>query len=147
LFQQHEVKRGKMGMFDFMKKRDPLDDLKLPDQDFGSSDLFGHSKQDLQSPRFSDQSFGQNLSQDFSQQPSSAFSQPSQPTFQNSSLSYPQGYPMQQIPAVSSRSSHEMEILFSKLDVIKSLLENVSQRVAMLEQKVDIDNERRKRSW
>jgi hypothetical protein len=112
-----------MGIFDFMKKKDPLDDLQLPQiepqQDFPSTDPMSFSPS---------QSFSQNS---YHQQPS--FNQNSAPNYGSSSY--------------GSETSRHDELIASKLDVIKALLENLNQRITMLEQKIDMENDRRKRSW
>lgn len=131
-----------MGIFDFMKKKDPLDDL----ANFPDSNPFlkneGLAPQDISSqpaiPSFEHQSTG----------------------FQNSSLGFPQGFPQNTQTQFSNQTSfnqpfqqdtrdsaHQFELILSKLDTIRSVLDNLHQRISLLEQKMEMDNEKRRRSW
>ncbi|MGM5483835.1 MAG: hypothetical protein ACQER9_02865 [Nanobdellota archaeon] len=65
----------------------------------------------------------------------------------NPSISDYSSSPSNQIPPELKKEqpkSHDMELLSSKLDVIKSMIENLTQRVDNLENKINKENERRK---
>lgn len=141
-----------MAFFDFLKKKDPLDDLGgLSDDNPFLNGGFGQQNDGLGRQE------GGFAQQDSSSQPPLPNFEQRMPDsgFQNSSISYPQGYPQHnsqqnntlQQEFSGNRNNHEMELILSKLDIIKSVLENLNQRVSLMEQKIDIDNERRKRSW
>lgn len=57
-------------------------------------------------------------------------------------------------PAVSSVTSdasqinpHQLELISSKLDVLKAMMENQSQRISSLESKIDLEKDRQRKTW
>lgn len=157
-----------MGLFNFGKKSDPLDDLDLS----GDSDHSGNSEHDSNNYGASDH----NSFQQDSNSSSDPFSQPPQfsQTEQNGSNNFSSSQPpdpyshyqeavnnspssfhtSEQNNAPSTQSSdytrnvdHSTELVLSKLDVLKAMIENLGHRIENLEQKYQYDKEQRKKSW
>jgi hypothetical protein len=160
-----------MGIFNFKKKKDPLDDLGLPsgeDTSFDGLPNTGQSNDDFsqpnfqhQSPESSDsmsghQSYSPPLEQnnfDSQNQNNSANADP-YAQYQAAVSSSPESFHTsnQQTPNASqqpsgSSESHSTELILSKLDVLKAMIENLGHRIENLEQKYQYDKEQRKKSW
>lgn len=157
-------------MFGLGKKKDPLDDLHFP----SDSSLGNLNPGDLQQNNsLGDPSSIPNtdpLSSNFLDD--SSMSQPAQnmdvssnsPSFHPSefnSVSPDSVVPTSPIPVADpimsqpvaaaaipeSSNPHQMELISSKLDVLKAMMENLSQRISSLESKLDLEKDRQRKTW
>lgn len=162
-----------MGIFGFGKKKDDLGDLKMPDLGGGDMPSFDSlsSQSDVGIQQGAQDSFDQP-----SLAPADTFSAPvqdpfavptqepfAQPPAQDSFGSrYAPGMDansqISSVPPVQSKTlsestsdptirDHQLELITSKLDVLKAMVENLSQKVSSLETKIDLQIEQKKKSW
>lgn len=117
-------------MFGF-KKRDPLAGLDTF-QEEGSKDSFDMPPTQEQTGIPPEMPVQQNTEEPFSTP--NTFDQVKE--VQQPKMEFTQ---QQQAPPVNVRDK-DMELISSKLDVVKALLENLSQRMSTLEQKLDTKN-------
>ena len=54
--------------------------------------------------------------------------------------------PEPELPA-SPDKDHQLELLSSKMDVLKAMVENLGQKISSLESRLELESERRKKSW
>ena len=150
-----------MGFLGFGKKKDSLDDLKLPGEHEVSQgqqpDAFSSSQQ--QDP-FASDDFTQQQPADqdpfapggFPQQQGMKQSFESQSphnvphSFDNVQSLTP-SQPLRDQQSLPSDKSHEFELLLSKMEVLKSMVENLEHRMSTIESKIEQDIEQRKKSW
>lgn len=156
-----------MGIFNFGKKKDPLDDLSLPDS--SANNTFGsHTNHDEFSDPGPEPQF-ENKDPVSSDPMSSGM--PNSPNFdlpdyghsdhagdqyakyQQAVQSSPDSFHTNNQNTNSSFESkrdsvdHSTELVLSKLDVLKAMIENLGHRIENLEQKYERDKEERKKSW
>jgi hypothetical protein len=155
-----------MGIFDFMKKRDPLDDLTLPEDPVSSNpfsnDIHPAAEQNNFTPPDLNQ-FGSTQQQDTfaAQNPNQSFGDPTgfdmpqqsqfeQPGYSPGNNANSFGTPAVQAEVTSRPNTardHELELINSKLDTIRALMEGLGQRISGMESRLSIESERRRRQW
>ncbi len=168
-------------MFGIFKKKDPLADLQLPNEDFfnkgfgkdnqGSMDQssstdslnsMGMPMNDFSPPAINDSSSGNfnfnNSSNtnsgannnNFNQNYGSNISPLQGPTALSSAQTASVQYATPQTPHAQGTAhdfnvrERELELISSKLDVLRALLENLAQRMNTIEQKLEMD---KRKNW
>jgi len=156
-----------MGVFNFKKKKEiNFDDLNFSENtdlsqnnqgDFQTQNGFNENNLGFHDDHFS--SLGQNLNDspldhNFNSQTGNSFD-----SNQQSNRFNPQSFNEQNEHRVlspkstftenqnSNQKNQEIELISSKIDVIKTMLENINHRLINLESKVDRDIDQRKKSW
>lgn len=156
-----------MGIFNFGKKKDPLDELDFNlkgDSNFdihkdatsgenGFSDSynkegFNNNSANPNSMNM-DSSAVKDTASSFSDDPFSQYQQAvnsAKDSFHSNDVS--NSYSKDEPRSYSNEKvSHSTELILSKLDVLKAMIENLNHRMENLEQKYAYDQEKRKRSW
>jgi len=163
-----------MGIFNFMKKRDPLDDLTLPEDPVGANPFANDVHPMAEQNNFMPPdlgNFGATPQQDtastynsnsFFEQPQTQhpFEMPSKNHFEQpgyspgSSMSAFNNQPAmqqqhQEFTTTQNKTTreHELELINSKLDTIRAIMESLGQRISGLESRLSIESERRRRQW
>ena len=140
---------GIFGKLAFWKKKDEFDDLGLgKGDDMGMPDLGmgGDTGMGMQAQGMGHESYGhEQFSPSPGQRAPSYASSPYQPSFQQQP--FQQSYP-QQPSYGDAGAGKDIEVISSKLDALRALMDSINQRLANLEHIARGEEEdRRQRKW
>lgn len=153
-------------MFGLGKKKDPLDELSFPNDGLDAqnppvnnsipendpySNSFGNDpvSQSMQNPDMGSLDSGSNDFSNNSFHPSEFNNSQPDSVVPTSPLNVTEPAKLNTASSGndSGISSHQMELVSSKLDVLKAMMENLSQRISSLESKIDLEKDRQRKSW